>query len=265
MARLRTVTSIVLASGLVVGVVGAAASSIRTTRVAEARILSNRAERSATVFDRGRTAVMLARVNITPKTMAAAGLSVLESQQVIGRMMIHLAAINSNGQIEAATRTANAADAPSLPTATPTAAPTPATSPTPAPPAADNPQTKPSAPQARASINGMLDLAFTFAVQELPASKQEQLVNLRQNARWELPLPFAVVPPSTRTDQEWLRLKAAIAHVGAAAQDNRQPSPGPLGVFNAADGDTRVSTARTNLAANLTGIQQAWDDLLADQ
>ncbi len=261
MAHLRTVTSIVLASGLVVGVVGAAASSIRPTRVAEAKLLSNRAERPAAVFDRNQTAVMLARVNITPKTMAAADLTVLESQQVIGRMMIHLAAINSNGQIQAATRTANTADAPSLPTA----APTPATSPTPAPPATDNPQTEPSAPQARASINGMLDLAFTFAVQELPASKQEQLVNLRQNARWELPLPFAVVPPSTRTDQEWLRLKAAIAHVGAAAQDNRQPSPGPLGVFNAADGDTRVSTARTKLAANLTGIQQAWDDLLADQ
>jgi hypothetical protein len=62
-----------------------------------------------------------------------------------------------------------------------------------------------------------------------------------------------------------LRLKAAIAHVGAAAQDNRQPSPGPLGVFNAADSDTRVSTARTNLTAKITGIQQAWDDLLTDR
>lgn len=290
--RRTTLISILAVSGLgLVGLAVATASTMSTNReLALASAMSMKAVAATPAampaqFDPGETAVMLSRLNLSPKHLAAAGLTVEETQLVIGRMMAHLVAHNSNGEFAAATRALNQANAraarfPTQPrrrNATPT---------TPANPAPDSPGAPvdgpsagdggaagqpaagpavappPNMPEIRANLNSKLDLAFNAVLQELPAAKSTKLANMRANAKWELPLHYLVVAPNSRTDEQWLKLKGAIAHVGTAAQQGFEPDAAPLAIFNEANADAAVSGALSDMNSRLAGIKAAWREVL---
>lgn len=262
----RTTLITILAVGGVglAGLAVATASSMTANReVALASAMTMNAAAGAnapaalTQFDPGETSVMLSRLNLSPKHLAAAGLTVEETQLLIGRMMAHLAVHNSNGEIASATRALNQANAraarypiqPRRRSATPTTPDAPAASP-------------PNITEIRANLSSKLDLAFNDVLQELPASKSTKLANMRANAKWELPLHYLVVAPNSRTDEQWLKLKGAVAHVGTAAQQGFEADAVPLAIFNEANADAAVSGALSDMNSRLAEIKTAWRELL---
>jgi hypothetical protein len=302
MARIRTALTVSLISLTVVGMAIAAGTSMSasrstaTTATGAAALATSLAASAKTqaLFDRTITATTLSRVGLGPEQLAAAGLTGEETELLIGRMMVHLSAHNSNGEIQQATRALNqgvaratrgpqprrvqdapltpgnrpaggSGDAPGgTPAATPPGSPDQPSSPSrPANPRpAPTPEPLPDLDNLRLNLTSKLDLAFSAALQGLPPFKSQRLVNMRANAKWELPLFFLVVAPDSRTPQEWLQVKASIAHVGSAAQRGWTPDSEVVARFNAAADASEVAEARNNLGSRLTEIKTAWDAIL---
>jgi hypothetical protein len=293
MNRLRVALGISVATAALVGISLAAGTSLNAARLAGAAATSSLVARERTEkfrvnqFDPKVTSSTLNRVGLGPKELAAAGLTGEETELLIGRMMVHLAAHNANNDIQNATRALNQGlaratraplprrvratpetpanpapgqgEGPGAPDVGPGSGPGASPAPTPTPPVAEPP---PDVVALRLNLTSRLDLAFNASLQGLPPFKSQRLVNMRANAKWELPLPFLVVAPDSRSDEEWLAVKGAIAHVGSAAQRGWAPESDVLARFNAAADAPEVAEARNNLSSRLTEIKTAWDAIL---
>jgi hypothetical protein len=204
-------------------------------RSAEAASSSNSAQSLAR-----EVMVILHRVNLTPETMAAAGLTAAQATSVMQSMGIHYAAADNNVQIRLTTEAANAPIPASATDAERTAA-------------------AESARDAAEQLKVLLDQAFTMSTITLEPGQKQKLANMQANKNWGLPLPYLVVAPDARTPADWAKLRGALAHVSAAAKQDLTPKAAAVAVVSAADSNPDVVAAKADLTSNLAAIKQAWD------
>lgn len=184
--------------------------------------------------------VILHRVNLTPETMAAAGLTTTQATSVVRSMGIYYASAENNVQIRLTTEAANAPIPASATEAERTAA-------------------AESARDAAEQLKVLLDQAFEMSTITLEPALKQKLANMRANKNWGLPLPYLVVAPDARTPADWAKLRGALAHVSAAAKEDLTPKAAAVSIVSAADGAAEVVAAKADLANNLAAIKQAWD------
>lgn len=113
---------------------------------------------------------------------------------------------------------------------------------------------------ARAALNEALDDLFADLTGGLDEAVCHRLTMLRANAAtWDMPTEFLVV---TRTDAQWLELRAALANERIAANMGEETGQGAQTILQNARSDASVALARTNLDNNLAAIQNAWNEAL---
>jgi hypothetical protein len=184
--------------------------------------------------------VILHRVDLTPETMAAAGLNATQAISVARAMGLYYASADRSVQIRLTTEAANAP------------IPTDGTD-------AERAAAAEAARDAAIQLKQLLDQAFEISTVVLDSGLKSKLANMRANKTWGLPLPYLVVAPDARTPADWAKLRGALAHVSATAKEGLPAKPAAVAIVSSADGAADVIAAKADLANNLAAIKQAWD------
>lgn len=199
-------------------------------------------------LDLANTESALRRVHLTPEALAAAGLSVEQVAAVIAAMLIQVEGQELGADLRAATRANNQAVQ-----AAGKAKPAPGQEPVSAATRAAN------LTAARATLDGLLDTAWTNATATLTQHQKTKLANIRANAPWDgLPVQYLVVE---RSSADWIKLRGALAHERLAAREGYN---GPhltqavQAFLTEVRADEAVSAARTALDLNLESIKIEW-------
>jgi len=113
----------------------------------------------------------------------------------------------------------------------------------------------------KSAREALLTSYFDAAAATLQSSARTTLETIRANAAWDLPEEFLV---QTRTDQEWLTLREALA-TERIAQNYQEDFPDEVQTFLAAErADPAVAQAISNIASNYAAVQTAWNSALSE-
>ena len=200
------------------------------------------------VVDPAEMALLLHRVGLSPETLAAAGVTAQETSALIGHARTYLEenaqAIRAADESFFAAREvhdalkrrvqsglASQADLANLETA--------ATSLT-------------SAGSARDAARSGL---YNAAVEGIGGPKLQILATLKANKSWELPLQYRA---DSRSEQEWVALRNALANVRIAEQNGEEPSQEAAQLILTAQSGPGTSAASAGLQS-LQTVQNAWE------
>jgi hypothetical protein len=103
--------------------------------------------------------------------------------------------------------------------------------------------------------------AFTAATEEsLTGPQVAALVQIRANTAWDLPSEYKV---RSATEPEWVALRDALAAERIAQREGSEVPAGAQSVLTAWRADPAVSAARASLASNLAAVSAAYSAAVA--
>lgn len=195
----------------------------------------------------------LARVGISPESMAAAGLTSAEATALVGAIKNHLVTNSSvlasgDAALDVAKKSADA-----LARLVRTGLGTPADIAA----CAQAQQTLEAAHVARAAA---LDAMFVAGVQGLPAAKRTVLGNIRANGVWSLPAEYRV---ANRTEAQWIALRDAWAAKRTTVAIGGTLDPTSAAILATVDAEAAVSAAKASVQTSLGTIASAWNQAVA--
>jgi hypothetical protein len=202
----------------------------------------------------GELGMALVTAGLSPKALAAAGLSESQVTALVGRARTHLtehiqelrdadqALFSAQASHDALQRRiqsgqGNQADLTNFATAASDLA---------------------SARTARQSV--ISDL-ITASVNGLAAEKTSALATLRANASWELPPQYLVV---NHSESDWVALRDAVANDAISARNGNDPDPDAHTLLLQAQADPSVAASSASLQ-NLNALNLAWNQAVGGQ
>jgi len=107
----------------------------------------------------------------------------------------------------------------------------------------------------------ILNQVFDSATASLGDSRRQALLAIRANKSWNLPTEFLVV---SRTEQEWVQLRDALANERIAPKVGEEPDPASQAQLAVWRANASVAAAKTGLDSNLATIRTGWTEATGD-
>lgn len=240
--------ALITLSGLaIVTIAGAFVAGLATSSTSSTSLVANKSSVRVRLSTPGVQA-WLVRVGLTPKALAAAGVSAGATTTLVGDAVDHLA--QHMGELTEAdeARTLARREVARLEQLVMSGQPS-----------EGNLSALSAARTTLTSAETQLATAsqalFADATNGLTEGQRTTIQAIQANGHRSVPTEFMV---STRTDAQWVALRDALASKRIAIREGHEPSQGVLDVISGAT-DQATSTAAANLAS-LNAVNTAWDD-----
>lgn len=115
---------------------------------------------------------------------------------------------------------------------------------------------------AKSTRQTILEEIFEAAVDSLSSSEQDTLTSMCANATWKLPAEFLV---TDHIEAQWVDLRECLDHERISADLGEDPDPQLIAALNQFRADPQVIAAKFALDANLVGVTSAWETALAGE
>ena len=189
------------------------------------------------------------RLSLDAEALCAAGVTVLQVEEVVGDLNASPAAINA----ELAAADATYSQAQQYANGLQTLVRSGQAAPQQVSDLADAKAALETAAQAR---DGVLDTLFDAGLSSLSQPVQNRLATIRANRRWKLPMEFLV---TNRTQADWVALRDNLSQERITTELEEPLEAVVAQALATARANSEVAAAKTRLDSDYSAIQLAWD------